>query len=91
MQRGSGVVRIAGGLICGINRIKRERVGSSALGVDTHSLEQRDCLIGIFRPTEKNRVLQVAEIRAAGRINTGLLKPLKQCVEVSCRMIFERK
>jgi len=65
--------------------------GSSALGVDSHSLEQRDCLIGIFGPAEKNRVLQVAEVRAASRMNTGLLKPLEQCVEVSGRMIFEGK
>ena len=66
-------------------------LGSSALGVDSHSLEQRDCLIGIFGPAEKNRVLQVAEVRAASRMNTGLLKPLEQCVEVSGRMIFEGK
>jgi len=35
-------------------------------------------MIGIFRLTEKNRVLQVAEVRAASGINAGLLKPLEQ-------------
>jgi hypothetical protein len=33
------------------------RQRSSELDVESHLLEQRDCLIGIFRPTEKNRLL----------------------------------
>ena len=37
----------------------------TALSIDSHLLEQRDCLFGIFGPTEKNRVLLVTEFRAA--------------------------
>ena len=66
------------------------RSWSSALSVDPHLLEDRDCLIGMFRRTEKDCTLLVTEYHAADGINASLPKPPQQGVGVERRLIFER-
>jgi hypothetical protein len=61
---------------------------SSAPSVDSHLLEQNDCLIGVFWPAEKKRLL-VTEIRATSRPNTSLSKPIYQAVKIGRGMIVK--
>ena len=62
--------------------VLRKEVALPTRSINPNLLQQHDCVIGILRFTEQNRVSLVAKIRSANGIETRLLKPLEHCVEI---------